>query len=901
MRTATDRSRSADRSVSAPRVGRAAILSTLLASLGLGAVPATPASAQSPTRPPAVATSTAPDARITASFTDASRPDASKAVRPAWVEDALARSLEHLQRKDATTATKSDAAGFALRRADRDALGQVHLRLDQVHDGVPVYGGQVVAQVVAGAVLGVAGRTFGDAGAVDTAPAVDADAAMATARAEMADPTASAGEARLVVLPQALLDGSSGATLCYLVELTSPTAGRHRYFVDARSGALVWDYYATAHGTGRSLYSGTVDVTTRFEARPNGRRGKFYLADDDRWGFLTVDSNDMQALFGTAMSDRDDSWGDGTTGSRQSAAVDAHYGAATAWDYFANVHGYRGIDNQGSGVPIFVHYDSGYNNAFWNGSVMAFGDGDGARFGPLVSLDIVGHEYTHAVTEKTANLEYVTESGAANESFSDIFGTALEPRDSAVFPEQRKDYQIGEDCFTPGTPDDAMRNMADPPSGGSSGKIDHYSKLRRLAAGELPQGDATKPGYNDAGYVHSNSGIQNKAFFLLAEGGTHPASGIEVQGIGRPSAEKIFFRALSLKLFTTAQFADVRAATLSAAADLYGGDSPQYASTGQAWGAVGVGEATPPDLSQQKVLFYASYDGSAETGRFDRSLDYDGLTAYGAGSFGSGWTSIVGGATDIFYYRYEDGMAAVGMIDAGGTHHTPTVFPVGFFARNWSHVMRHEGSLVFYNEATGRGAVGRLTGPRGFTQYGSVSGFSLWWTHIVSVQGRILFYNANTGAAAVCDLEEVYDTSQAFRTLTEIRFKQLSSMQFAAGWSDIVDTGGGILFYNKTNGAYVVGDIDAAGIYTDRVAPLLPFSGRPKWTYSSLGERWSHVIALKDGLVFYDVDSGQAMKATMFELGNPHLALEREPVEKGALFTLAPGWTHVVTSIDPLF
>jgi len=215
-----------------------------------------------------------------------------------------------------------------------------------------------------------------------------------------------------------------------------------------------------------------------------------------------------------------------------------------------------------------VHFGSSVNNAYWNGDSVIYGDGDGSLYGPLVSLDVVGHEITHGLTEKTANLVYANESGAANESFSDIFGTAVE-----FYVGINPDYLHGEDYFTPGTAGDATRSMANP-------TIDHYSKLSPPVAS--PSED------NDWGGVHFNSGIQNKAFYLLAEGGTHPVRGVTVPGIGRAAAERIFFRALTLKLTPSARFADVRRATVSAACDLFGPGSAQQRATALAWKAVGV-------------------------------------------------------------------------------------------------------------------------------------------------------------------------------------------------------------------------------------------------------------------------------------------------------------------------
>lgn len=248
------------------------------------------------------------------------------------------------------------------------------------------------------------------------------------------------------------------------------------------------------------------------------------------------------------------------------------FGFVKSWDYFLNVYGRRIRNN--------VHYGTSYENAFYDerNDSLNFGDGNGSTTWPLVSIDVVGHEYTHGLTRRTSNLIYQDEPGALNESFSDIFGTAIE-----FYTGINPDYLIGEDFITPGISDGvALRYMQNPPADGRS--VDYYPNRVYIGTGI------------DFGGVHFNSGIQNKAFYLLAEGGTHPITGITVAGIGRGAAEAIFFRALVYKLFPSAQFRDARLATLSAAADLYGRGSAQYNSVKQTWDAVGVavGEEPPP-------------------------------------------------------------------------------------------------------------------------------------------------------------------------------------------------------------------------------------------------------------------------------------------------------------------
>jgi thermolysin len=187
------------------------------------------------------------------------------------------------------------------------------------------------------------------------------------------------------------------------------------------------------------------------------------------------------------------------------------------------------------------------------------------------ALDIVAHELTHGVTQYSSDLNYRDESGALNESFSDMMGTSVEfyfqPAGGGSL---QADYLIGEDVITPG----GLRSMQSP---AAYGDPDHYS-IRFL-------------GSQDNGGVHINSGIPNHVFYLAIEGGTNRVSGISVQGVGaanREQIERVFYRAFTSFLTPSANFAAARAATIEAARELYGAGSAAAGAVAQAWTAVGV-------------------------------------------------------------------------------------------------------------------------------------------------------------------------------------------------------------------------------------------------------------------------------------------------------------------------
>ncbi len=491
-----------------------------------------------------------------------------------WVEQAVNRSMAYLKANelDKTQGLSDINSKLALRSAELDSIGITHLRLEQINNNVPVFSGQLTTHVDSQGKTTALGRTFSEAELVETTPKLTEAEAIETAKSALSykGEFAKLPTASLVILPKWVTDQKSEtkvAKLTYLVELliedgTKNTA-RHFYFVNAKNGEIVWHYdnlqrQAVTVGTGYSLYSGTVNFRT---TRPLFTL--YWMEDRTKCpncniGYSTGDSSyteDMRNGTGTdgyTIFDEDNIYGDTTSRYFQRIASDAHFGMSQTWDYYNNVHGRYGIDGNGYPVRSHVRYGVNYNDAFWDGTKVFYGDGDGVFASPLVSVDTVGHEITHGLTERTAALIYANESGGANESFSDIFGTAVE-----FYTNINPDYLVAEDWYTPSIPGDAVRYMDNPPADGVS--IDNYSQYY--------------PGMD----VHQSSGIQNKAFYLLATSSS-----------GRDAAEKVFYRALTVYLFPSATFHDVRVATITAAADLYGSKSGVVRDTGIAWNTVGV-------------------------------------------------------------------------------------------------------------------------------------------------------------------------------------------------------------------------------------------------------------------------------------------------------------------------
>ncbi|MGG3912522.1 M4 family metallopeptidase [Rossellomorea vietnamensis] len=338
-------------------------------------------------------------------------------------------------------------------------------------------------------------------------------------------------------------------TLAYKVQLQfiEPYGANWQIYVDAKDGSIVEAFNAvTDAATTGSGYGVLDDYKTLNTYSSNGTYYLFDVTKPMNGVIETFTAQNGSSLPGYYSTDSNNSW----TAYSQAADVDAHAYAGKVYDYYKNTHNRNSFDNNGATIRSTVHYGSNYNNAFWNGSQMVYGDGDGSTFTSLSgALDVVAHELTHAVTERTAGLQYQYQSGALNESFSDVFGYFLDPGD----------YLMGEDVYTPGRSGDALRSLSNPSKYGQPEHMNNYVNTS-----------------SDNGGVHTNSGIPNKAAYNT------------ITSIGKAKAEKIYYRALTVYLTPTSNFSYARASLLQSAADLYGSGSSTYNSVKAAWDAVGV-------------------------------------------------------------------------------------------------------------------------------------------------------------------------------------------------------------------------------------------------------------------------------------------------------------------------
>lgn len=313
----------------------------------------------------------------------------------------------------------------------------------------------------------------------------------------------------------------------------------------------------------------------------------YYLHNTNRgWTVVNAATNGYSDNRGHAMRQTPD-WGDSDP-SEMSAACNFN----TAQLFLADTFGRRSYDGNGARATANVHEGQQYVNAYFDGVDFHFGDGDVTTAVSLVVLDVAAHEFAHAVDQQTAGLIYLDESGALNESWSDIFGALTEffsqPDGRDLYPSNRPgyaDWLIGEDCWRAST---ALRDMRDPGS---------LLPGHLMAGNQQPsryQGTNWYAGTDDNGGVHVNSGVQNFFFYLLCEGGHGTNDGLvyQVTGLGLTNAAQVAYRTLTAYLSPFSDYASSRTAWLSAAADLQG-DRDWTGVVDAAWAAVGVTEDTP--------------------------------------------------------------------------------------------------------------------------------------------------------------------------------------------------------------------------------------------------------------------------------------------------------------------
>ncbi len=444
--------------------------------------------------------------------------------------------------------------------SEQDAQGIYHTKLQQNINGIEVYGGEVFVHFLTN-------ETYTHGYFIDIPANFNTTPAITKTQAIKKNNTSITPEFGTVTLneKQLKLLNYTGAesvlkvfvynnipTLCY--EITSRPNFIEQWIsrINAQTGEVIESFNKTCHVDGPKTGSGT-DLNGNSRNINSYQIGStYYMIDASKTDMFSssqssLPDNPVGAIWtldagNTPASDFNHVTSNSANFSN-TKAVSAHNNANTAYEYFKNTFGRNSINGKGGTIisVINVSDENGgsMDNAYWNGQLMAYGNGK-TGFKPLAGgLDVGGHEMTHGVVQNTANLEYKGQSGAINESMSDIFGCMMD----------RADWLMGEDVVKLSAfPSGALRNLQDPHNGGNKlGDAGFQTKkMSEYFAG--PE--------NNYG-VHINSGIPNHAYYLLAT------------NITKEKAEQIFYKALTTYLTKTSKFTDLRAATIQAAKDLY--------------------------------------------------------------------------------------------------------------------------------------------------------------------------------------------------------------------------------------------------------------------------------------------------------------------------------------------
>lgn len=463
----------------------------------------------------------------------------------------------------------SQAEELRLEKTERDLHGYTHYRYQQFFNGVRVEHGVYYVHAKNGYVTSVNGEWYLNIMS-QTSPTLSKEAAFA--KALIAVPSekyndhvdngleGSKENGELVIYQK-----KQRSRLAYKFDIYSEIPLKRVYiYIDAQTGETLDEISricaTDVPATAVTAYNGTRTMTTD-SISPGNYRLK---ADIGFGGVRTLNLNNG-TNYATAVefTDTDNLWN--ATGIDK-YAYDAHFGTEATHEFYLTNFGRNSYDNAGAQMVSYVHYSNGYVNAFWNGNYMTYGDGDGIDFTPLTSLDIVGHEITHAVTQFSAALVYANESGALNESFSDCFGVTIDFFKNPT----TANFLEGDQINVSGIP---FRNMSNP---------NQYSHPDTYLGNF----------WSSAGAVHTNSGVMNYYYYLLCQGGTGTndnGDNYSIIPIGMDHASEISYRNLTVYLTPNATYADARFYAIQSAIDLFGSCSDEEIQVTNAWYAVGVG------------------------------------------------------------------------------------------------------------------------------------------------------------------------------------------------------------------------------------------------------------------------------------------------------------------------
>jgi len=484
-------------------------------------------------------------------------------------ERAFDLTVAHVQAHRHLWGIRDARAELTLARSRTDELGMHHVRMRQTVRGVPVWLGEMLAHYDAtGRLVEISAVWAPGVHDVDTTPALSLEEAVARAAAAMrGDRPELEGDELAVERPELVVFAPAGRAPALAWHVALRALGDHtalvRALVDAKTGDVLdrFDDIQTiaATATGATGKSRTIEVSqsgATYQMIDAGRKVTTYTLTNQQ-----ITGNGTLVTSNTLTS-----WDQAATLGK-GAAVDAHYHAEQIFDFYKKTFNRNAIDGKGAAIVSRVHYGQGVDNAFWDGTRMSYGDGSTRLKNLAAALDVAAHEFTHGVTTNESGLVYQNESGALNESISDVMGAVIE---HGLLPNDTNNMVLGEGSAV-GQP--YLRSMVNPTSG-SPPQPAHMTKLVKTT--------------QDNGGVHINSGIPNNAFALMTIGGTNSVSKISMpKGIGWDASAKVWYRMNTDLLTTGSNFAAAAAASARAAKDL-GLTQTEQDIVECAWIAVGV-------------------------------------------------------------------------------------------------------------------------------------------------------------------------------------------------------------------------------------------------------------------------------------------------------------------------
>ena len=531
----------------------------------------------------------------------------------------LIDEADHLKWLKSTVLKINSDYDFILYKKESDALGFVHYRYKEYYKGVKVEHGVYYVHIKNGRVISANGEFYDNISQNITSvnPTYNLNTALIKAKnlfisAEIINHSNNDNALTIIF-------NHKVPYLCYHFNLSTDKPLKHSdIYIDVTSNKVVLEinkiHTTDVSGTVTTNYSGTKSVIVDQVSSSQ------YRLFESVKNISTKNCNNGSSPSSTTdFTNNTANWT--ATSAIDKSVFDLHYGLEKTRDYYYSKFARNSYDGNGTRIQGVAHYGSGYNNAFWDGTYMVFGDGDGSSYNPFSTTDIVGHELTHAVTESSAGLVYMDEAGGLNESFSDVFGVSV---DFYANP-STANFLEGEQCSLTNTP---FRNMTNPHS--------TYQPDTYLGQYWVPSGGS------DNGGVHTNSQVQNYWYYLLCQGGSGTndnSVSYSISGIGISNAEKIAYRNLTTYLTPNSTYADARLYAIQAAIDLFGACSNNVTQCANAWYAVGVGSSFYSNAVVSQFTSNNNYSCSIPT-TINFSNNSVNSTSY-AWNFGDGGTSTL--------------------------------------------------------------------------------------------------------------------------------------------------------------------------------------------------------------------------------------------------------------------